>query len=296
MNRFYPHSKFPFSQGIKKITPHSAGWKYSGLTIINIEADRDFILEESILRESEGALIPLNLRNVQVQVDDQAFTLNGRPGVFESPSDWIFCTPGSRITISSSTTGEFALASAVAERKFPTRYVEAIREVEIRGAGHATREVRPFMHPEKFLQADRLMAVELVTPDGNVSSYPPHRHDGFGECRVANEEIYYFRIGKVGLPHGDSEGFGFHRTYTGPEETDPFDENLAIHDGDIYLVPRGYHGPSVALPGYPMYYLNVLAGDSPIRTMDFCDDPDHAWIRKSWENEIVDPRIPWKVG
>ncbi len=295
MRRFYPHSEFPFSHGFKAITPHSAGWKYLGLTIINIEAGKNFLVDESILSQSEGALIPLNLTNLQVEVDDHAFTLQGRVGVFESPSDWIFCSPGARIEISSTTSGEIAIATAVAETKFPTRYVEAISEVEIRGAGQATREVRPFMHPEQFHDADRLMAVELVTPDGNVSSYPPHRHDGIGECRIANEEIYYFRIGKIGLSHGDPEGFGFHRTYTAPEDTDPFDDNLSIHDGDIYLVPRGYHGPSAALPGYPMYYLNVLAGDSPERTMGFCDDPDHAWIRKSWQNEIADPRVPWKV-
>lgn len=295
MSRFFPHSEFPFSNGFKAITPNMAGWKYSGLVIINIEAGSKHFVGEDLLHNSESALIPLNLTDVHVKVDGEVFTLKGRRGVFDGASDWLYCAPGSRIEISASSSGEIALATAVAEKKFPTKYVEVLNEIEIRGAGHATREVRPFMHPDKFADADRLMAVELVTPDGNVSSYPPHRHDGIGDCQVANEEIYYFRIGKVGLSHGDPEGFGFHRTYTAPQDSKPFDDNVAIHDGDIYLVPRGYHGPCVALPGYPMYYLNVLAGDSPVRTMDFCDHPDHAWIRKSWQGEQTDPRVPWKV-
>ena len=295
MNRFYPASEFPFTHGFKAITPLMAGWTYSGLAILKIEANSKCVVDVGLLKDSEGALIPLNVTNVHIKIDEQEFTLKGREGVFKGASDWIYCAPGSQIEITASTSGEIAIATAVAEKNFPSRYVEVLDEIEIRGAGQATREVRPFMHPDKFSDADRLMAVELVTPDGNVSSYPPHRHDGIGDCPVANEEIYYFRIGKVGLSHGDPEGFGFHRTYTAPEDANPFDDSIAIHDGDIYLVPRGYHGPCVALPGYPMYYLNVLAGESSVRTMDFCDDPDHAWIRKSWQIENSDSRVPWKV-
>ena len=295
MTRFFPDSEFPFIDGLKAITPASAGWKYSGLAIIRVEANSKYVVDESILALSEGAVIPLNLTNLKVQVDGRDFTLKGRRGVFDGNSDWIYCAPGSRVEISASTSGEIAIATAVAQNLFPTTYVEALDAIEIRGAGFATREVRPFMHPDNFQNAHHLMAVEVITPDGNVSSYPPHRHDGIGDCQVNNEEIYYFRIGKRGFHHGAPEGFGLHRTYAAPEDTDAFDDNVAIHDGDIYLVPRGYHGPCVALPGYPMYYLNVLAGDAEIRTMDFCDDPNHSWIRQSWINEQADPRVPWKV-
>ena len=133
------------------------------------------------------------------------------------------------------------------------------------------------------------MAVEVITPDGNWSSYPPHRHDGVGNCAVNNEEIYYFRIGDRESLHGSKKGWGFHRTYSAPEvEGAPFDDSLTIRDGDIYLVDRGYHGPCVAAPGYPMYYLNVLAGEE--RTMAFCDDPVHAWVRESWSSQLPDSR------
>ena len=295
MTRFFPDSQFPFLDGVKTITPAIAGWKFSGLTIIKVEANSKYVVPDSILSLSEGAVIPLNLTDLTINVDGQDFILKGRSGVFAGSSDWIYCAPGSRIEISSTTSGEIAIATAVAKNLFPTTYVEALDAIEIRGAGYATREVRAFMHPDNFQNAHRLMAVEVITPDGNVSSYPPHRQDGIGDCQVNNEEIYYFRIGKRGFHHGDSEGFGLHRTYTAPEDADPFDDNVAVHDGDLYLVPRGYHGPCVALPGYPMYYLNVLAGDASIRTMDFCDDPNHTWVRESWKSEQTDPRVPWKV-
>jgi 5-deoxy-glucuronate isomerase len=294
--RFFPASDFAFSNGMKSITPQIAGWKYSGLTIIQLEADIPYLVDPSILDGAEGALIPLNATDLAINIDGQNFTLKGRCGVFDAATDWIYCAKGSRLEISSSSGGEIAIATAIAHTRFPSCYVDALTSIEIRGSGDATREVRPFMHPDHFKNADRLMAVELITPDGNVSSYPPHRHDGMGDCHIANEEIYYFRIGKIGQPHGDSEGFGFHRTYAGDEYEDPFDDNVAIHDGDIYLVPRGYHGPCSAMPGYPMYYLNVLAGENSPRSMDFCDDPNHAWIRDSWNDTSPDPRVPWKVN
>jgi len=293
--RFFPEAEMPFVTGMKSITPEIAGWNYTGLSIIQLLPNIPHLVDAAVLATSEGALIPLNVTNVSVKVDDQMFFLKGRRGVFAGTSDWVYCAPGSRIEITSPDVGEIACATARAQTRFPTCYVDALTSVEIRGAGDATREVRGFMHPNNFHNAERLMAVELVTPDGNVSSYPPHRHDGVGDCHVANEEIYYFRIGKVGMIHGDPEGFGFHRTYTGSEYDNPFDDNVVIHDGDIYLVPKGYHGPCSAMPGYPMYYLNVLAGENSPRTMDFCDDPNHAWIRQSWKSQIPDPRVPWKV-
>jgi len=71
-----------------------------------------------------------------------------------------------------------------------------------------------------------------------------------------------------------------------------FDDNLTVRDGDVYLVPRGYHGPCIAAPGYPMYYLNVLAGPGGDRSMAFCDDPDHHWVRDTWTTMDLDPRCP----
>ena len=85
------------------------------------------------------------------------------------------------------------------------------------------------------------------------------------------------------------DGFGLHRLYT---SDGTIDETVEVRDGDVFLVPRGYHGPCVAAPGYPMYYLNVLAGPAPGRSMAFCDDPTHHWVREAWESVATDPRCP----
>jgi 5-deoxy-glucuronate isomerase len=206
----------------------------------------------------------------------------------------LYLAPNSNVTVLADTKCELALATSVAESRFETKYVAKNDLYELRGAADASRQVRPFMHPDVFDQADRLMAVELITPDGNWSSFPPHRHDNIAGSPVNNEEIYYFRIGKERSRHGQPEGFGFHRTYTAAEDPQPFNDTVTVRDGDIYLVPRGFHGPCVAMPGYPMYYLNVLAGPNSKRSMDFCDDPEHAWLRESWKDQKVDPRLPWK--
>ena len=91
------------------------------------------------------------------------------------------------------------------------------------------------------------MCVELLTPDGNWSSYPPHKHDDSPECPVNNEEIYYFRIGRAGETDYAPDGFGLHRLYTADGA---IDETVEVRDGDVFLIPRGYHGPCVAAPGY----------------------------------------------
>jgi 5-deoxy-glucuronate isomerase len=161
--------------------------------------------------------------------------------------------------------------------------------VEVRGSGNATRQVTNFGVPGVWDHADKLNACELLTPDGNWSSYPPHKHDVATDNEVVNEEIYYFRIaGRDGVTPS-REGFGFHRTYTADGT---IDEDVTVRDGDVFLIPRGYHGPCVAAPGYPLYYLNVLAGPAEERSMAFCDDPAHSWVRDTWAAQELDPRCP----
>jgi 5-deoxy-glucuronate isomerase len=161
--------------------------------------------------------------------------------------------------------------------------------VELRGAGQSTRQVTNFLSPDAWPDAEELMCVEVLTPDGNWSSYPPHKHDDSAECTAQNEEIYYFRIGRAGETGYAADGFGLHRLYTADGE---IDETVEVRDGDVFLIPRGYHGPCVAAPGYSMYYLNVLAGPTPGRSMAFCDDPAHHWVRDTWEGMPTDPRCP----
>jgi 5-deoxy-glucuronate isomerase len=271
---------------LAEIEPADAGWTYAGLEVWAMApGEKRRIYTAGV----ERAVLPLSGSFV-VEVDDARWTLIGRPDVFTRVTDWAYVPIGARAFISAPNGGEVALPSAVAHREFPAAYVpaEAV-SVETRGAGPATRQVTNFMSPDVFPGADHLMCVELLTPDGNWSSYPPHRHDGIGECTVNNEEIYYFRIGSNSHSGYAPEGFAMHRTYT--VEGD-IDVNLAVRDGDVFMIPRGYHGPCVAAPGYPLYYLNVLAGPAPERTMVFCDDPTHHWVRESWLDMEVDPRVP----
>lgn len=279
------------------------GWRFAGLRVIRLAAGE---VREIALDGVEAAVIPLATGALDVTVahpgqETRTFTLVGRPGVFVSDTDWVYAPVGSRVTITASDSAEIALATAIAEDVFPISYqAPDSYPVVVRGAGPATRQINLQGHPDTFSGAHRLVWCEVLAPDGNWSSYPPHRHDGIGDCPWENEEIYYFRIGRmvdgeVG-PHGDPEGFGYHRTYSAPEDPGlPIDETVEVHDGDVFLVPRGYHGPSIAAPGYPMYYLNVLAGPND-RTLNFCDDPTHAWIRDSWIGMPEDPRVPITKG
>ena len=113
---------------------------------------------------------------------------------------------------------------------------------------------------------------------------------------MVNEEIYYYRIAGADQVTPSRDGHGYHRTYTGPEHDavglDPIDETLEVRDHDVVVIPHGYHGPCMASTGYPMYYLNVMAGPGEDRAMAFCDDPTHAWIRDSWSGVEIDPRCP----
>jgi len=152
--------------------------------------------------------------------------------------------------------------------------------VELRGAGQSSRQVNNFCSPEAF-ECDKLIAVEVLTPDGNWSSFPPHKHDELTEREVPLEEVYYFRI------RGDG-GFGLHRTYTADGDIDVTE---TVHDGDVFLIPRGYHGPSVAPPGHTMYYLNVMAGPAE-RAWRVCTDPTHEWLWELFAELGPDPRCP----
>ena len=269
------------------VTPDTAPWTYSGLEVFTL---RPGAVINVTLTEDEGVLVPLSARDVDVTVDGQQFQLAGRDGVFAAVSDWMYVPLGSVLTIAGGG-GEVALCTARAEERHPVVHVPAADvPVEVRGCGRATRQVTNIATPGSFSGAHRINVCEVITPGGNWSSWPPHRHDGIGDCVVNNEEIYYFRIGRGDAPHGDPVGEGLFHCYTVDGSVD---ETVTIRDADVYLVPQGYHGPTVAPPEYPMYFLNVLAGPGEERTMAFCDDPQHHWIRESWEAQAPDPRLPW---
>jgi 5-deoxy-glucuronate isomerase len=268
------------------VTPESAGWTYCGLRVVRLAAGSARTLETG---NEELAVLPL-AGSVVVEVEGRRLELEGRESVFARVCDWAYVPVDAEVRLSSAAGAELALASARAERRFEPAHVRSADVlIEIRGAGQATRQVTNFMSPEAFDGADRLICVEVLTPDGSWSSYPPHKHDDTEGSLANNEEIYYFRVGRTGAVETSGEGFALHRTYTADGS---IDEIVVVRDGDVFLVPRGYHGPCVAAPGYPLYYLNVMAGPNAERTMAIVDDPELAWVRASWEGEPTDPRCP----
>jgi 5-deoxy-glucuronate isomerase len=267
------------------ITPERAGWTWSGLRVLELVPGEARTLTTAT---TELAVLPLAGACV-VECEGRRFDLHGREHVFAGVSDFAYLPIDAEARLSSVHGGRFALPSAAATRRLDPAYGPAHGvPVELRGAGQASRQVNNFLEPSAF-PADKLVAVEVLTPEGNWSSYPPHKHD---ECRLPEEaqleEIYYFEVARTG--HAPSrDGFGLHRLYTTDGEIDLAEE---VRSGDAVLIPRGYHGPSVAAPGYDLYYLNVLAGPAEQRTMAFCDDPAHTWVRGTWANQQVDPRLP----
>jgi 5-deoxy-glucuronate isomerase len=262
-----------------RIGPDQAGWTYTGLRVLRLAAGERRTVATG---EFEAFVLPL-FGAVVVEVDGERYPLAGRESVFARVTDFAYVPRDADVHLSSVDGCELALPMARCARRLVPKYGPAEQvPVEVRGAGNATRQVTNFGVPGVWEHADKLNACELITPDGNWSSYPPHKHDDTRPCPVRNEEIYYFRI-------EGRDGFGFHRTYTGDGD---IDENVIVRDGDVFLIPRGYHGPCVAAPGYPMYYLNVLAGPGAERSMAFCDDPAHAWVRDTWATRAPDPRCP----
>lgn len=283
--------------------PEQAGWTYSGLRVLRLAAGESRTIDtrgdEFIVLPLSGAIEigvgPPTSDSTATAQTDVVFSLSGRASVFERVTDWAYVPIRSTMTLMSAGGGEFALCSARAAERLEPYYGSADSvAVELRGGGQASRQINNFASPEQFSGADKLMCVEVYTPDGNWSSYPPHKHDDSPECEVNNEEIYYFRIGTAGSTEYSRTGFGLHRTYTGamPDGELQIDENVMVRDGDLFLVPRGYHGPCVAAPGYTMYYLNVLAGPGGKRSMAFCDDPAHHWMRDVLSSQPMDERLP----
>jgi 5-deoxy-glucuronate isomerase len=253
----------------RDVSPESAGWRYLyfGVRTAPYTADTGDI---------EVALVVLGGRCV-VRADGNSWELGGRTTVFDGmpwalylPRDTAYSVEGD---------AEVAICGARADvRREPVLIRPEDVEIEVRGAGNATRQINHIVKPE--FPAERLLVVEVFTPAGNWSSYPPHKHDEDrppGE--VVLEETYYFRAAKP-------EAFAVQRLYS-PRYG--LDLTETVRDGDLMLVPHGYH-TTAAAHGYDLYYLNALAGDR--RSMASADDPALHWIRGAWAELAPDPRVP----
>ena len=263
-----------------RVTPEQAGWAFSGLRVLELGpgASHSFAsgAEELLVLPLEGSCV--------VECGSRRFELAGRDGVFDGVSDFAYVPRDAEVRVASDGGGRFILPSSLATTRLDPAYgpAEGV-PVELRGAGQASRQVNNVCTPSSF-PADKMIVVEVLTPGGNWSSYPPHKHDEQRADEVELEEIYYFEV------DGDG-GLGYQRVYSsGPDRQ--IDVLAEVGSGDVVLVPYGYHGPSMAAPGYDLYYLNVMAGPADERAWRFCDDPAHAWVRGTWDGQEIDPRLP----
>lgn len=267
---------------VTDINPENAGWGWSSLRVIDLAAG------ESVTVDSQGTeflVLPLS-GAATVRCGHDEVELAGRTGVFDAVSDFAYVGLGGSATVTSPGGGRYAFPAARATRALPFRYRAATDiAVELRGAGACSRQVNNFCTPDTF-DADRLIACEVITPGGNWSSYPPHKHDEERDGETALEEIYYYEV--AAGPTGP--GVAYQRVYGTADR--PIDVLAEVRSGDAVLIPHGWHGPSIAAPGYDLYYLNVMAGPGEERAWRICDDPAHAWVRSTWETQAVDPRLP----
>lgn len=266
------------------ITPKTAGWGYSSLRIAELAAGGAVTWSTG---EDETIVLPLSGACV-VECDGQRFTLEGRRSVFSRVTDFAYVPRDAEVTITSEAGGRYALPAARAQRRLTARYGPADGvSVELRGAGQASRQVNNFCMPGTF-EADKLIAVEVLTPGANWSSFPPHKHDEERAGESVLEEVYYFEVAPG--PDGTA-GTGYQRVSTsGPGRE--IDICAEVRTGDTVLIPHGWHGPSMATPGYDLYYLNVMAGPGTERAWQICDHPDHAWVRATWADQQIDARLP----
>ncbi len=248
--------------------------------------------------EEETLVVPLTGSwRVEVTEADgtaHAVDLPGRESVFAGPTDVVYAGRGSTLRVSntSGAAARVALCGAPASKApapKPFRHLTAAEiPVELRGAGIASRQVRNMGLPD-VLDADSFLVCEVITPAGNWSSWPPHKHDEErpGE-ETALEEIYYVETRST--DERGTDPVGYLRVYGSSSER-PVDVLSEVRTGDVVLVPHGWHGPAVAAPDADLYYLNVMAGPGPERAWRICDDPAHAWVREAWPDQPADPRL-----
>jgi 5-deoxy-glucuronate isomerase len=264
------------------VTPESAQWGYSSLRTLTLPAGAERTL---VTVDDEFLLVPLS-GAAYVRLGRDELRLEGRVDVFSGSTDFAYLPIGAEVTIGSQLGGRFAFAGARTDKVLPFRHGPAVEvPVELRGAGQCSRLVRNFGAVDAF-ETGAVIACEVVTPGGNWSSYPAHKHDEASDTESELEEIYYFEIAD-----GPSQepGFGYHRTSS--SSRGEIDVLAEVRDRDVALVPYGWHGPCVAAPGFDMYYLNVMAGPAEQRAWLISDHPDQAWVRDTWNQQQVDPRL-----
>lgn len=260
-----------------------AGWEWSSIRVLGLPAgarqDIDTGDEEILVLPLAGACM--------VEIAGEIIELSGRTEVWNSVTDYLYLPRGTTATIFTMRGGRFALPGARATKDLPVSYCPASKVVTtLRGAGNCSRQVNNYALGNE-LETSHLLVCEVLTPGGNWSSYPPHKHDEHNDVERVLEEIYYYEVRPAA---NGSKGMAIQRIYPSPGH--PIDVCTEVGSRDVVIMPYGYHGPSIAAPGYDLYYLNVMAGPAEDSTWLMTDDPEYTWLRGSWESQDVDPRLP----
>lgn len=277
----------PDADVLVEVTPEIAGWEAIYFQARQLAMGRTWLFDSG---QNELALVMLS-GTVDVETDKGSWTgLGQRENVFSGLPYALYLPPQTCFTVMAIVDAEFAVTWTAATESYPPRLITpADVTVEIRGGDHATRHINRILPPG--FPCQKLVVVEVYTPGGNWSSYPPHKHDlhktdSQGKVIEADlEEIYYYKIDRP-------EGYAIQRVYTDPESPlhkggSPIDAALMPRNNDVVLVPEGYH-PVSSPPGYTTYYLNVLAGSA--QSLAATDDPEFTWVKNTFQSR--DPRVP----
>lgn len=268
------------------VDPERAGWRYLTFRSLTLAEGETVRLAHD---DQEAVVITISGGGIGIDFDTApSMDLPGRSSVFAGLPWTAYIPPGAGARIvgrpwERGGRSVIAYAQTPPSGRTGTSPVPVLIrpddvEIEIRGAGGATRQVTNIVMPG--FPADRLLCCEVYTPAANWSGWPPHKHDVDDMPREAVlEETYYYQIRRP-------EGWGVARLYFRDGRPDGF---WAVRNGDVLIVTEGYH-PFAANQGYDAYYLNFLAGDR--RTMQASDDPDIAWVRETWKTMERDPRVP----
>lgn len=272
---------------VVEVTPELAGWDDIQFQLHRLDAQRSWTFTTG---SHEMAIILLSGR-IRVESDRGQWSHIGeRDSVFHGLPYALYLPRHTSLTVNAETACEYAVALAPTDQDHQPRLVTpGDIEIEIRGGDQATRQINNIIPPG--FPCHRLVVVEVYTPGGNWSSYPPHKHDIHKTDQKGNvleadlEEVYFYKLDRP-------EGFAFQRIYTDSESPlhragFPIDAVLLARNNDVVLVPEGYH-PVSSPPGYTTYYLNVLAGSA--QSLANSEDPSYSWVKESYHSR--DPRIP----
>lgn len=254
----------PEGRDIVRVTPQSAGWRYVGFSAHRLRNGESMTIDQPA---DELCIVVLGgIVSVAQRAGAKWTAIGLRRDVFDDAAPHAVYLPGGHgVEVIAHTPAEIGVASAAGRGRPPARLIEPAQMKRFaRGSGLNERfvcDILPQTEP-----ASHLLVVEVRTPSGHSSSYPPHKHDTDDlPQESALEETYYHRL-------QPAQGFAFQRVYT---DDRVLDESLAVEDHDVVMVPRGYH-PVVVPYGYESYYLNVMAG--PRREWHFRNDPAHEWM------------------